>query len=608
MRVVLAAVCVCGLAATATAGEFRRVPRPAPGSYIVVLKPDAARMPHVESDDARPALADVAADLARQHAGRVQHMYEHALRGFSVRMSAARAQATARDARVEFVEEDGMVQAAAVQTPATWGLDRIDQHALPLDNAFSYDFTGSSVHVYVVDTGIRASHTEFEGRIGGGMDAIDGDGDPSDCHGHGTHVAATVGGRTYGVAKGVTLHGVRVLDCTGSGWNSTVIAGVDWVTANHIKPAVANMSLGGDASSALDAAVSRSISAGVIYAVAATNTAGDACNYSPARVPSALTVAASDRTDVRASFSAYGTCVDLFAPGVNIPSAWIGSDSDIRAASGTSMASPHVAGVAALVLDENPSWSPGQVAQMILNSTTPNLIGSSGPGTPNRLLFARRRDNLDPIGYLDGIDAAGHAFGWACDPDAPADSIAVEVMVRGYTFTTNADLSSEAAVNSMCGGGSAHRFQLDLPASAANAVVYAYGIDIAEGRGRLGSSCSESPGCYWSNNNFRTPIGYLDGISPNGGATGWTCDPDNYNQSTLVGFYGDGVYVGTYWTGHASEPAVQSLCGGGYHHRFVVQLPSWTKGRAITAYGVDSISGAALLAGPLCAENPACRW
>jgi hypothetical protein len=298
----------------------------------------------------------------------------------------------------------------------------------------------------------------------------------------------------------------------------------------------------------------------------------------------------------------------LFAPGVDINSAWIGGNNATRSLTGTSMASPHVAGAAALVLDENPSWSPVQVAQAMLNSATANRISSAGPGTPNRLLFTGPPANQYPLGHLDGIDATGRAFGWACDRDAPEQSIAVELTAKGDTFTTLADLGSEPAVNALCGGGSAHRFQFYLPSWTTNAVVYAYGIDTLEGRTRLGSICSETPGCYWSSDNLRIPIGYLDGLGTNGAAGGWTCDPDNYNQSTYVSFYADGAYVGSLRANRQSEPAINQLCRGGYFHRFLVQLPSWTKGKAVSASGVDSISGSALLPAPLCAENPSCRW
>lgn len=282
------------------------------------------------------------------------------------------------------------MKASATQTNATWGLDRIDQRKRPLNGSYTYNTTASSVTAYIIDTGILSGHQEFSGRVTGGVTAINDGRGSSDCNGHGTHVAGTVGGRTYGVAKGVKLFAVRVLDCAGSGSNSGVIAGVDWVTYNHTKPAVANMSLGGGASQALDDAVRNSIGAGVTYAVAAGNENQNACNVSPARVSSALTVGATTRTDSRASFSNYGSCVDLFAPGQDITSAWYSSSSSTRTISGTSMASPHVAGAAALYLQSNQGASPSTVASN-LNSTATTGVVTGTNGSPNRLLYKGTR-------------------------------------------------------------------------------------------------------------------------------------------------------------------------------------------------------------------------
>src|SRR5688572_18403843 len=298
------------LRTSAQEDKFRRSGNAIPGRYIVLLEDSAvgARGDH--------SIADVvAADMTLTYGGKVEHVYKHAVSGFSVEMKAAAAEDLSKDPRVKYVEEDSEVYAIATQTNATWGLDRIDQRSLPRDTNYTYTTTGAGVNAYIIDTGVRFSHSEFTGRTGSTYDAI-GDGqNGNDCNGHGTHVAGTVGGTTYGVAKGVTIHRVRVLNCSGSGSNSGVIAGVDWVTANHASPAVANMSLGGGASSALDNAVANSVASGVTFAVAAGNENQNACNVSPARAPSAITVGSTTTSDARSSFSNFGTCVDIFAPG-----------------------------------------------------------------------------------------------------------------------------------------------------------------------------------------------------------------------------------------------------------------------------------------------------
>ena len=349
--------------------------------YIVVLADEAAGL-HGDFSMAGQ-VADV---LTAAYGGKVKHLYKHALHGFSVTMKKEQALALAEDPRVLFVEEDAVVSLNATQTGATWGLDRIDQRNRPLNGTYVHNWTGSGVRAYVIDTGIRTSHTQFGGRAAVSFDAFGGNG--QDCNGHGTHVAGTVGGSIHGVAKSVQLRAVRVLNCSGSGSTSGVIAGVDWVRANHLKPAVANMSLGGGVSSALDTAVNSLISAGVTLAVAAGNSNINACNASPARVAAAITVGSSTSTDARSSFSNFGTCVDLFAPGSSITSAWSTSNTATRTISGTSMASPHVAGVAALYLQSNPSASPATVRNTIVNTATTNVLSGIGTGSPNRLLYS----------------------------------------------------------------------------------------------------------------------------------------------------------------------------------------------------------------------------
>jgi subtilisin family serine protease len=307
--------------------------------------------------------------------------------GFTATLSEKAAKRLAADPAVAGVEQDRHVAltAAATQTGATWGLDRIDQPNLPLTGAFTAPNTASNVTAYIVDTGVRLTHSEFAGRATSGYDFIDRDNDATDCQGHGTHVAGTVAGTTYGVAKAAKIVAVRVLDCNGSGSYSAIIAGVDWVTKNAHKPAVVNMSLGGTASAALDAAVKKSIAAGITYAVAAGNENKNACTVSPARAADAITVGATDSNDRRASFSNYGSCVDLFAPGVGILSSTKNSNTSSGKMSGTSMATPHVAGAIAVYLSSHPTATPAQVRDALVNSATANKV-TDPKGSPNKLL------------------------------------------------------------------------------------------------------------------------------------------------------------------------------------------------------------------------------
>jgi subtilisin family serine protease len=347
--------------------------------------PDAVAGQYLVMLGATPSWASAQA-LAERYGGEMMQAYHTALPGFSARMTAVEARRLAADPAVESVVQDRRARLADTQAnPPSWGLDRIDQTSLPLSGSYTYPTVAADVTVYVIDTGMRIGHSEFGGRASYGWDFVDNDPVADDCHGHGTHVAGTIGGSSAGVAKGVKLVSLRVLGCNGWGSYSGIIAAIDWVTANAAKPAVVNMSIGGTASDSVNAAVQNSIASGVTYAVAAGNEGADACGASPASAPDALTVAASDANDTGASFSNLGSCVDLFAPGVHITSAGHDSDTATAVMSGTSMASPHVAGAAALVLAGSPAATPAQVRAALMGQARTGAIAGVA-GSPNVLL------------------------------------------------------------------------------------------------------------------------------------------------------------------------------------------------------------------------------
>jgi subtilisin family serine protease len=347
-----------------------------PGAFIVVFNRSVADAP------------GLAKQLVTDHGGTMRFAYSAALKGFAADLPAQAVEALKHNPNVAYVEPDGVVQAFGTESPTpSWGLDRVDQRALPLSNSYTWGTSGAGVSVYIIDTGIRTTHQDFGGRAVWDFNAVKGNDPDTDCMGHGTHVAGTVGGTTYGVAKGVSLHAVKVLDCTGSGRWSWVIAGIDWVTAHAAKPAVANMSIGGDYNQAVNDAVEGSIRSGVSYAIAAGNSSTDACTFSPASAPDALTVGATTKLDGQATYSNFGSCVDLYAPGTFILSDWNTSDTTAVYLSGTSMATPHVTGAAALYLETHPTASPAAVASYLLAAATRDRITNAGTGSPNLLLF-----------------------------------------------------------------------------------------------------------------------------------------------------------------------------------------------------------------------------
>ncbi len=370
-----------GAAPAARKDPFLQAGSPAriSSTYIVVLKDNAAVH--------RRGVRRSAMDLAGRHKGSVEKIFTKVVKGFSAVLGEGEARRLAAEADVAYVERDQRMPLTETTTRAgSWGLDRIDQTTDHLSRSYTYSTTASNVHAYIIDSGILTTHHEFGGRAVSGYDFVDDDNDATDCNGHGTHIAGTVGGNTYGVAKGVHLVAVRVSDCKGRTSTSRIISGVEWVTTHAIKPAVANISLGGGASGALDTAVANSISSGVTYVVAAGNYHRNAARMSPAHVRAAITVGATTRADARADYSNFGRVLDIFAPGSDITSAWFTSPSATETISGTSMAAPHVTGAAALILAREPSLTPVQVSAALTSGATRGMVSNPGRGSPNLLL------------------------------------------------------------------------------------------------------------------------------------------------------------------------------------------------------------------------------
>ncbi|MYY11400.1 S8 family serine peptidase [Streptomyces sp. SID4919] len=387
------AVAVAVAAATGLMGSLTALPAhaaPAEGTVLAAGSPTAVKDSYIvtlKKDAGLRASTPQGKKLISGYGGTVRTTFRSALNGFTATLSATEARRLAADPKVASVEQNQQVRVQATQTNAPWGLDRIDQAARPLNGTYTYpDSAGTGVTAFVIDTGVRVSHSQLTGRASNGYDAIEGDTVAQDGNGHGTHVATTIAGSTYGVAKKARIVAVRVLDNNGSGTTAGVIAGVDWVTRNHSGPSVANMSLGGGASTTLDNAVRNSVASGVTYAVAAGNSGVNASSTSPARVTQAITVGATSNTDAKASWSNFGSVLDLFAPGVSITAGWHTGDSATNTISGTSMAAPHVAGAAAVYLSSRPTATPAQVSTALVNGATNSVVTTPGSGSPNKLL------------------------------------------------------------------------------------------------------------------------------------------------------------------------------------------------------------------------------
>ncbi|MCS5490608.1 S8 family serine peptidase [Algoriphagus limi] len=433
-----------------------------PGKYIVVLNDQTVRFRRTDDyESVQAGMRVVANSIAARHniqEEKIERVYGNLLPGFSAELTLAQLSDLENDPSVRYVEPDGYVYTTTTQSNATWGIDRIDQASLPLDGTYTYDYSGQGVTAYILDTGIRTDHAEFGGRASQGFDAFGGDSE--DCHGHGTHVAGTVGGSIYGVAKNVSLVAVRVLDCGGSGSWSGVIAGMDWVAANASGPSVANMSLGGGKSNSINDAVNRMYNAGVAVMVAAGNSNANACNYSPASAPNAYTVGATTSSDTRSSFSNYGDCVDIFAPGSSIRAAYYSSSTATATMSGTSMASPHVAGAAALYLESSPSASAQEVYDY-LSSTAAKSVVSNSLSVNNDLVYTLGTpdnggggDPSDPTGIVlsaEGFKVKGRKgvnLSWS------GNTGSVDIYRDGNLIASNISGSSYTYQTDERGGGS----------------------------------------------------------------------------------------------------------------------------------------------------------
>jgi subtilisin family serine protease len=446
-----ALIALAGAAVTAMALATGATPAAAEGDILGANNPTAIKDSYivVYNDVTTQSVDALTSDLSAKHDAKVDFTYRHALKGFAGTLSERAARRLAAEPGVAYVQQNGTVQATGTQpNPPSWGLDRIDQRNLPLDSTYTYPNDGTGVTAYIIDTGIRTTHSDFGGRASWGTNTVDTNN--TDCNGHGTHVAGTVGGTAHGVAKGVRLIAVKVLNCQGSGSFAGVAAGIDWVTGHHTSgPAVANMSLGGQGSDTTgENAVRNSIADGVTYAIASGNSNANACNFTPARVAEAITVNASTNTDARASFSNWGTCTDVFAPGQNITSAWMTNDTATNTISGTSMAAPHVAGGAAVLLGATPSLTPAQVANAMVANSTLDKITSPGTGSPNRLLYVNTGDpgpgnpSVTPPGNQTGTVGTATSLQLKASGGAPPYTWSATGLPPGLTLAASTGLIS----------------------------------------------------------------------------------------------------------------------------------------------------------------------